>query len=99
MALYEQNIRNVLVIFGLSVNNNIVNYLSSMSISHIYISTNNDENSRENRGFIAALKSFLKLSNYFDLDALSVKFPPKSYNDFGDANLDNCDIRKYWSEE
>ena len=99
LALYEQNIRNVLVIFGLSVNNNIVNYLSSRSISHIYISTNNDENSRENRGFIAALKSFLKLSNYFDLDALSVKFPPKSYNDFGDAHLDNCDIRKYWSEK
>ena len=99
LALYEQNIRNVLVIFGLSVNNNIVNYLSSRSISHIYISTNNDENSGKNRGFIAALKSFLKLSNYFDLDALSVKFPPKSYNDFGDAHLDNCDIKKYWLEK
>ena len=99
LALYEQNIRNVLVIFGLSVNNNIINYLSGRSIEHIYISTNNDENSGQNRGFIAALKSFLKLSNYFDLNCLSVKFPPKSYNDFGDAHLDNCDIKKYWLEK
>jgi len=99
LALYEQNIRNVLVIFGLSVNNNIINYLSGRSINHIYISTNNDANSRENRGFIAALKSFLKLSNYFDLNTLSVKFPPKLYNDFGDAHLDDCDIKKYWSEK
>ena len=94
MALYEQGIKNVLVIFGLSVNNNIINYLSGKSISHIFIATNNDENSDENRGFIAAVKSYIKLSNYFDLDRLIVKFPPKPYNDFGDAheggyNLDN----------
>ena len=99
LALYEQNIKNVLVIFGLSVNNNIINYLSGKSISHIYISTNNDKNSRENRGFIAAMKSFLKLTSYFDLNSLSVKFPPKPYNDFGDAHLDDCDIKKYWSEK
>jgi len=94
MALYEQGIKNVLVIFGLSVNNNIINYLSGKSISHIFIATNNDENSDENRGFIAAVKSYIKLSNYFDLERLIVKFPPKPYNDFGDAheggyNLDN----------
>lgn len=99
LALYEQNIRNVLVIFGLSVNNNIINYLSSRRINRIYISTNNDNNSGENRGFIAALKSFLKLSTYFDLSSLSVKFPPKPYNDFGDAHLEGCDIKKYWNEK
>jgi len=58
MALYDQGIKNVLVIFGLSVNNNIVNYLNSKSIRHIYISTNNDKASEQNRGFIAALKIF-----------------------------------------
>jgi len=98
MALYDQGIKNVLVIFGLSVNNNIVNYLNSKSIRHIYISTNNDKASEQNRGFIAALKSFLKLSKYFDLDMLTVKFPPKTYNDFGDAHLDEYDLNT-WLEK
>ena len=88
LALYEQGIKNVLVIFGLSVNNNIINYLSAHSIRHICISTNNDKGSGENRGFIAGIKSFIKLSKYFDLDSLTVKFPPTPYNDFGDAHLD-----------
>ena len=95
MALYDQGIKNVLVIFGLSVNNNIVNYLNSKCIRHIYISTNNDKASEQNRGFIAALKSFLKLSKYFDLDMLTVKFPPKGYNDFGDAHLDDYDLNSW----
>ena len=99
LALYEQNIKNVLVIFGLSVNNNIVNYLSGYSIDHIYISTNNDKASGENRGFIAGLKSFIKLSKYFNLDSITVKFPPKPYNDFGDAHLDGYDLNKWLSKD
>ena len=95
LALYEQGIKNVLVMFGLSVNNNIVNYLSAYAISHIYISTNNDKGSGENRGFIAAIKSFIKLSKYFDLDSLTIKFPPKPYNDFGDAHLGACDLSEW----
>jgi len=87
LALYEQKIKNILVIFGLSVNNNIVNFLNSQQINNIYICTNNDENSSKNRGLIAAIKNYLKLSCYFDLDIISVKFPPKPYNDFGDAHL------------
>ena len=99
MALYEQDIKNVLVIFGLSVNNNIVNYLSGKSIDHIFIATNNDENSEKNRGFIAAIKSFIKLSNYFDLERLTVKFPPKPYNDFGDAHASDCDFTNWLTKD
>jgi|TARA_R110002124_G_scaffold226023_2_gene391203 hypothetical protein len=99
LALYEHGIRNVLVLFGLSVNANIINYLSGRSVVDICISTNNDSASRENRGLIAAVKSYIKLSSYFDLGSLSVKFPPKPYNDFGDAHLDNCDIKRYWLEK
>lgn len=99
MALYEQGIKNVLVIFGLSVNNNIVNYLSGKSIDHIFIATNNDENSEKNRGFIAAIKSFIKLSNYFDLERLTVKFPPKPYNDFGEAHTSDCDFTNWLTKD
>ena len=96
MALYEQGIKNVLVMFGLSVNSHIVNYLNSKSINRIFISTNNDRNSGENRGLTAAIKTFIKLSSYFDLERLIVKFPPKPYNDFGDAHLDEYDFNKSW---
>lgn len=99
MALYEQGIKNVLVIFGLSVNNNIVNYLSGKSIDHIFIATNNDDNSEKNRGFIAALKSFIKLSNYFDLERLTVKPPPKPYNDFGDAHVGGYDLNNWLTKD
>lgn len=96
LGLYEQGIKNVLVIFGLSVNSNIINYLSGRAVVNICIATNNDSGSSENRGLIAAVKSYLKLSSYFDLGSLSVKFPPKPYNDFGDAHLNDCDIKKDW---
>ena len=96
MALYEQGIKNVLVMFGLSVNGNIINYFNSKSIDRIFISTNNDDTGGENRGFTAAIKTFIKLSSYFDLDRLIVKFPPKPYNDFGDAHCDGYDLNKLW---
>ena len=98
LALYEQGIKNILVIFGLSVNSNIISYLSGMPINRIIISTNNDDHSEDNRGFIAAIKNYLKLSQYFDLNILSVKFPPKPYNDFGDAHVEKYDLKNWLSE-
>ena len=65
MALYDQGIKNVLVIFGLSVNNNIVNYLNSKSIRHIYISTNNDKASEQNRVHSCIKKLFKALIKVF----------------------------------
>jgi hypothetical protein len=96
LALYEQGIKNVLVMFGLSVNGNIINYLNSKSINRIFISTNNDRNSAENRGLIAAIKTFIKLSSCFDLDRLTVKFPTPPYNDFGDAHSDGYNFNDDW---
>jgi len=98
LGLYEQNIKNVLVIFGLCINNNIINYLTSKQIRRIYICTNNDENSSENRGHIAAIKNYLKLSKYFDLENLCIKMPPKAYNDFGDAHLENFPLKDWCCE-
>lgn len=96
MALYEQGIKNVLVMFGLSVNSQIVNYLNSKPINQIFISTNNDRDSGENRGLIAAIKTFIKLSTYFDLERLIIKFPTAPYNDFGDAHFDGHNFNKNW---
>lgn len=93
MALYDQGVKNVLVLFGLSASSNIINYLSSKVLDDIYISTNNDSKSSQNRGLIAAIKNYLKLAKYFDLDRLTIKLPQNG-NDFGEMyqsgyNIDN----------
>lgn len=97
MALYDQGVKNVLVIFGLSVSASIISYLSGKEIKRIIIAGNNDFNSDVNRGLMASIKNYLKLSNYFDLDVLSIKVPPKGFNDLGDAHQSEQDL-KQWSK-
>jgi len=96
MALYDQGIKNVLVIFGLSVSASIITYLTGKSLDNIYIAGNNDFNSQDNRGLKASIKNYLKLSSYFDLETICVKNPPTGYNDLGDAHESGEDL-KSWS--
>ena len=98
MSLYDQGIKNVLVIFGLSVSSSIISYLSGKEIDKITIAGNNDFSSEVNRGLIASIKNYLKLSNYFDLDLLCIKVPPKGFNDLGDAHESDQDL-KLWSNK
>tara|TARA_B110000285_G_scaffold122806_1_gene138828 strand:- start:2060 stop:3085 length:1026 start_codon:yes stop_codon:yes gene_type:complete len=98
MSLHQQGIKNVLVIFGLSVSSSIITYLSSKKIDRVILAGNNDFNSKENRGLMASIKNYLKLSNYFDLDALCIKNPPKGFNDLGDAHFQEVDLAS-WSKE
>ena len=99
MALYEQGIKNVLVIFGLSTGPNIISYLSSKHLERIIISTNNDSGSSHNRGLVGAIKNYLKLSSYFDLDLLQVKFPPKMSNDFGEAHQKSYNLNEWLKKD
>jgi hypothetical protein len=98
MSLYEEGIKNVLVIFGLSVSASIITYLSSKSLERIIIAGNNDFNSKENRGLMASIKNFLKLSAYFDLDSIQIKNPPKGFNDLGEAHESGKSL-KDWSND
>ena len=98
MALYDQGIKNVIVIFGLSVSSNIISYLSGITLDKIIIAGNNDLSSKDNRGLMGSIKNYLKLSRYFDLDILSIKLPPNKHNDIGDAHEDSCDLFA-WSKE
>jgi len=97
MALYEQGVKNVLVIFGLSVSASIISYLSSKTINKIIIAGNNDFNSKVNRGLMASIKNYFKLSSYFDLDVMSIKVPPKGFNDLGEAHEAGSDLVS-WSK-
>lgn len=94
MALYDQGVKNVLVLFGLAASPSIINYLSSKVLNKIYISTNNDSNSSQNRGLIASIKNYLKLAKRFDLDCLTIKLPQNG-NDFGEMYQSGYNINNW----
>lgn len=84
LALYENNIKNCLVLFGLSVSNEVLYSLIQLPLNRIIISTNNDFDKADNRGKIAALKIQSQLSQWFGINKLIINLPPR--NDFGDCN-------------
>lgn len=97
MALFDQGIRNIIVIFGTSVSSAVVNYLNTKELNKIHISTNNDALSKDNNGVIAAIKALMKLSTFFDVEKLDIKLPPKPHNDFGKAHEAGVDLVE-WSK-
>jgi DNA primase len=82
LALYENGIKNLIVIFGLTVSKNVILFLMKSNLEKIIISTNNDADSDYNRGMEAALNIKSKLSKFFNPDTLKVKLPTRK--DFGD---------------
>lgn len=98
LALYEQGIYNALVLFGLDVNGSIISYLSSKRIKKIIISTNSDRKSSIDRGFVGGIKVYLKLCKFFNLDTIFLKYPPRSYNDFGEAHFHKVKFKKWYKE-
>jgi hypothetical protein len=54
----------------------------SLSIDEVVISTNNDADKTDNRGLQAAIKIFLKLIKYIDIDKVKIKLP--ICKDFGE---------------
>lgn len=99
LALYENGIKNVIVIFGVSTSWQVINYLSSKELDRIIISTNNDTDSKDNNGLIGAIKCYLKLSKIFDLERLIIKFPPKGMNDFGKAHEEDYNMINWVNRE
>ena len=87
LSLYEQGIKNVIVIFGLDVSSKIACTLSTLNLNKIHIALNNDFDKEENRGLNAAVKNLLKLLNLFSLDRLDISLPVK--NDFGEMDDDD----------
>lgn len=89
LNLYEHGIHNVLVSFGTSISPALICFLVSLPINKVVISFNNDFGKSKNRGEIGALKTYLKLLNYFDRDNIHVHLPPK--NDFGEMSSSDFD--------
>lgn len=90
LALSQQGYYNHLVVFGLDISSKQLSYLMSLSVDRIIISTNNDFNKTDNRGLEAAIKMFLKLIKYIDIDKVYIKLPV--VKDFGEMLEKGIDI-------
>lgn len=84
LSLYESGNKNILCSFGVGISPSLISYLVGLNPKKIFISFNNDSLSDNNAGLNGALKSFLKLTNYFDPSKVFISLPFK--NDFGDMN-------------
>jgi len=83
LALWDAEIKNVIVTFGLEISISILNLLLKLDPSKIYISFNNDIE-KNKAGNLAAEKAYNKLSRYFDQRQLYIKLPEKK--DFGEMS-------------
>lgn len=80
LALTENNLLNHMVTFGLEVSNKQICELLSVNPTKIIISSNNDD-----AGKIAAIKNFIKLTDFFDPFKLLIKIP--NSNDLCDLHV------------
>lgn len=91
LALYEIGVKDVIVLFGVDISSRLVNYLSTLRLNKIYISTNNDTQKKENPGAVAAEKIKNKLSKAIDEQIIKIALPPDG--DWGE--MEKEERRKY----
>ena len=91
LALTENKFLNHLVVGGLDLSSKQISFLLAQELDHIIISTNNDQSKV---GLHAAVKIFIKLLNYFDIDKLHINLPTE--NDFGDMHQKGVNFKEKW---
>jgi len=95
MALFENGYKNNLVTFGLDASPKLMTTLITLNPEKITIATNNDSSADRNRGLESAVKIFIKLLKYFDIDSLTIKPPLK--NDFGKMHELEIDFNVWYN--
>lgn len=83
LALFENGIKNVLVLFGVSLSNSVTCFLIKCKVNKVYISLNNEPDNN-NIGNQAASKIEYKIRNLFQ--EVTIKLPTKK--DFGEMSKD-----------
>jgi 5S rRNA maturation endonuclease (ribonuclease M5) len=97
LALSQQGYYNHLVVFGLEISSKQLSYLMSLSLNKIYISTNNDKDKSDNRGLLAAIKIYLKLIKFFDIDKVEIRLP--ICKDFGEMLEKDISMDKWLNKK
>lgn len=95
MALADEGYLNTLVTFGLDCSPALLNYLCSKSLDKIIIATNNDSEKQKNHGKISAMKNYMKLSQFFDFEQLSIQLPWA--NDFGEMRQKEMSFSEWYN--
>lgn len=95
LALADEGYANNLVTFGLDCSPALLNYLCSKDLRKIIIATNNDESKQKNHGKIAALKNYMKLSQFFDFEQLVIQLP--FANDFGEMKQNDMSFKDWYN--
>jgi DNA primase catalytic core, N-terminal domain len=90
LSLYDKEVEENLVTFGLSLSPKFISRLSSLPVEKIIVAFNNDFGSEKNRGLIGAVKAILKMSEVIDIQRLYLCLPHK--NDFGVMNKEDVDF-------
>lgn len=88
LSMWEQGIKNVIVLFGTDLSQAIINYLVSVNPNVINISLNNEKSGIGNE---ACIKNLIKLTSFFDINKLRIK-PTLLDKDFGDFRGDDFKI-------
>jgi len=83
LSLWEADIKNTIVTFGLNLSTSILNTLLILNPSKIYISFNNDE-FKNKAGNLASEKTKDKLLKHFDRHQIQIALPTKK--DFGEMS-------------
>lgn len=84
LALTENKIYNHMVTFGIDLSQSQKMALLSLSPDKIIIAMNNDSSSSKNAGLISAIKHFVSLMDFFDMEKIQIKLPQQ--NDLSDMH-------------
>ena len=91
LSLWENDIRNCIVTFGLSVSPRVRSLLINSGVSDIFISFNNDMDGNK-AGNLAAHKAKRELQKVINPKKIKIALP-ESVNDFGEMKKEDI---KYW---
>tara|TARA_Y100000310_G_scaffold341846_1_gene442435 strand:+ start:513 stop:1421 length:909 start_codon:yes stop_codon:yes gene_type:complete len=95
LSLWDQNVENTLVIFGLDISIPMLNSLIKLDPQKITIALNND-GKKNGAGNVAAEKLNNKLKKYFDFHQIKICLPPEG--DFGDMTREEIEEWKQKSD-
>ena len=85
LALFNCGIKNVIVAFGVTLSNSVINFTLRHRLNRIIIALN-DDSRNNNVGNKAALKFKNELSKHFNEDKIKIKLPIEK--DFGEMSTD-----------
>jgi DNA primase len=93
LSLWDNGIKNVIVIFGLYVFPSVLKKLLEISPNRIVIAVNDDSRNK-GAGNVAAVKIARQLNTYFDSSTIVTHLPPEDKGDFGEMSSEDISLWK-----